>query len=305
MFRALLVTFGLVPFAACGPSQAGEPVAPVSDFSTGRIMVKTGGIDRLCHVYQPQGKGRLPLVILIHCSTDTPATIVKKTGFDALARKEGFLLAVPEVAGPNKGWTSHPSIFGKNGAPSDDLGFFRDLLGALEAAYSIDPKRIYVAGHLSGGMMAYRIGADFAQQVAAIGVVNGTIGVTATTSGITSKVPKPAVPVPLIAFHGWSNDVLPYDGGKSPRANRKFLSVNESIDFWKKVNGCTAKAVVERYGDRQTVRIQYPSKDGRSDVILYKLPNNNHDWPAKVLSANGSAKTPAELMWKFFSAHSR
>ena len=220
-----------------------------------------------------------------------------------LAERHGFMLAVPEVAAPGKGWTSHPSIFGKH-PPADDIGFFRYLISKLKAEYPVDPSRIYLVGQLSGGMMAYRLAAEMSGQIAAIGVVNASIGVTATSSNITSRIPRPANPVPVVAFHGWANDVLPYDGGEGTRGARSYFSVNDSMDFWREVNGCNAEPQVQRFGKRSTVAIRYPADDGFSDVVLYKLPRADHEWPEAILIGVRRV-TPAEIMWQFFTEKRR
>jgi polyhydroxybutyrate depolymerase len=308
MIRSFLLLFGLARLVGCSAGRAEVatlPAHPHPAKNPATLTLHSGGFDRRCDVYVPQGPGRHPLVLLIHCSTDTVETIVKKTGFADLAQREGFYLAVPEVAAKGKGWTSHPAIFDKN-VPADDIGFFRELLPKLKETYSIDPSRIYVAGHLSGGMMAYRLASDMPDQIAAVGVVNSSIGVTAVQTGRSSKLSAPARPVPVIAFHGWSNKVMPYDGGEGSRGPRKYLSVNEAIDFWKKADGCDAPAQVERYGKRDTVRIIYPNRDGHPDVVLYKLPHNDHEWPESIIAGpGGGRRTPAELMWEFFSTRRR
>ncbi|HRI43345.1 MAG TPA: PHB depolymerase family esterase [Fimbriimonadaceae bacterium] len=315
MGRVLILGLALAAVTGCGMSRAASPdfAAARADRAKSRVSkdgistlhLKSGGLDRSCRLYGLLDGTPRPMVILIHCSSDTPESIVKKTGFADLARREGFILAVPEVAAPGKGWTSHPKIFGKE-APADDIGFFRELLVRLKREFPIDPHRIYVAGHLSGAMMAFRLAADMTDQFAAVGTVNGTIGVTAQSTGMTSRLEKPALPIPVIAFHGWQNDVMPYDGGPAARAKREYVSVNETIRFWRSVNACTAQPLISRYGHRETVRILYPAVGTGADVILYKLPKHDHEWPTTVLDGeDGASRTPAELMWAFFSTHRR
>ena len=306
LFLTLTLSVGL---CGCGVSEAAGTAQGAKNSPPTRevamVMVNSGGIDRMCKVIRPAETGRMPLVILIHCSTDTPDSAIQKSGFDALAKKQGFILAAPEVAGPKKGWSSHPAIFGKTGPPADDIQYFHDLIDTLQMTYPVDASRVYVAGQLSGGMMAYRLASEMPDRIAAIGVVNATIGVTATKSGLKSKIPKPSRPVPIIAFHGWSNKVMPYDGGNGARGARSYVSVNQSIDFWRASNGCVAEPQIKRYGKRETVRILYPSKNGLGDVLLYKLPHADHEWPKMVLDVGGVSHTPAALMWAFFEAHRR
>lgn len=314
MGRLTIAGLVWVAVSGCGMSRAASP-----DFASARVSheargdargmatlhLKSGGLDRSCRLYGVMEGPPRPLVILIHCSSDTSESIVRRTGFADLARREGFILAVPEVAAPGKGWTSHPKIFGKE-APADDIAFFRDLIARLKGSYRVDPSRLYVAGHLSGAMMAFRLAADMPEQFAAVGAVNGTIGVTAQSTGVTSRLEKPKVPIPVIAFHGWENDVMPYDGGPAARAKREYVSVNETIRFWRSANGCTAQPRIARFGNRETVRILYPSVGTGADVLLYKLPKRDHEWPEAILDGDdGARRTPAELMWSFFCQYRR
>lgn len=310
MMRVLLAFFGLLALEGCttvraaAPERSAPPAVVRPDSSGPKsLTLVAGGMERRCDVYEVEGTEKRPLVILIHCSTDTAETAVRKTGFADLAERHGFMLAVPEVAAPGKGWTSHPSIFGKH-PPADDIGFFRYLISKLKAEYPVDPSRIYLVGQLSGGMMAYRLAAEMSGQIAAIGVVNASIGVTATSSNITSRIPRPANPVPVVAFHGWANDVLPYDGGEGTRGARSYFSVNDSMDFWREVNGCSGEPQVQRFGKRSTVAIRYPADDGFSDVVLYKLPRADHEWPEAILIGVRRV-TPAEIMWQFFAEKRR
>lgn len=311
MVRVLLAFFGLLVLEGCttvraaAPEAAAPPVVVARPVGNGPrlLTMVAGGMERKCDLYGEVGTEKRPLVILIHCSTDTAESAVKKTGFDELAERRGFMLAVPEVAAPGKGWTSHPSIFGKH-PPADDIGFFRYLIAKLKSEYPVDPSRIYLVGQLSGGMMAYRIAAEMSSQIAAIGVVNASIGVTATSTNITSRIPRPANPVPILAFHGWANDVLPYDGGEGTRGARSYVSVNDSVDFWREINGCNKEPEVHRYGKRATVLIRYPADDGFSDVLLYKLPRADHEWPEAIL-IGVRRTTPAEIMWSFFAEKRR
>jgi poly(3-hydroxybutyrate) depolymerase len=60
-----------------------------------------------------------------------------------------------------------------------------------------------------------------------------------------------------------------------------------------------------RFGHRDTVEITYPSPDGRADVVLYKLPKGNHEWPKAVVVDHGEVRSVAEVMWAFLGRQHR
>lgn len=75
----------------------------------------------------------------------------------------------------------------------DDVAFIRSLIGKLKEELNVDGDRIYVTGISNGGMMAYKLGCELSDQIAAIAPIDGCLYSTQ----------KPlASPVSVIAFHG-------------------------------------------------------------------------------------------------------
>jgi polyhydroxybutyrate depolymerase len=116
------------------------------------------------------------------------------------------------------------------------VAFIRTLLDQLERDYRVDSKRIYAGGFSNGAMMSYRLGAELSERVAAIAVAAGAIGAKQADGSIL-MIPPPAHPLPVIAFHGEQDPVVPYAGGIGFEGVH-FLSAADSIGFWVKQNGC-------------------------------------------------------------------
>jgi polyhydroxybutyrate depolymerase len=116
------------------------------------------------------------------------------------------------------------------------VAFIRTLLDQLEQDYRVDSKRIYAGGFSKGAMMSYRLGAELSDRVAAIAVAAGAIGAKQADGSIL-MIPQPARPLPVIAFHGKQDEVVPYKGGPGFEGVH-FLSVTDSIGFWVKQAGC-------------------------------------------------------------------
>jgi poly(3-hydroxybutyrate) depolymerase len=58
---------------------------------------------------------------------------------------------------------------------TDDVGFFRRHIAALQSSVEPDPKKIYVTGLSSGALMSHRLGVQLSDLVAGIGVVEGAL----------------------------------------------------------------------------------------------------------------------------------
>ena len=74
--------------------------------------------------------------------------------------------------------------------------------------YNIDPGRIYANGLSNGGGMSYLLGCALSDRITAIGGVAGAYA-------FPLEECHPSRPVPMIAFHGTADPIVPYQGGAS------------------------------------------------------------------------------------------
>lgn len=107
----------------------------------------------------------------------------------------------------------------------DDVEFISKLIAKLKGDFNIDGNRVYVAGVSNGGMMAYRLGHELSDQIAAIAPIEGCMYQRNETAGEA---------VSVIAIHGTRDPVIPYDGGtgKWLGIKLKVPSVSDAINFW-------------------------------------------------------------------------
>ncbi|KAL3910003.1 MAG: hypothetical protein SGARI_002331 [Bacillariaceae sp.] len=124
-----------------------------------------------------------------------------------------------------------------------DVAFLQQVIADTVAASEtkIDTKRIYLAGHSNGCMMAQRFAAEMSQTVAAVcchsGVRVDNIGDGADASSSSSYNPTPV----WIVF-GDEDNIVPYEGGGALGAN--FPSALDNLASWAEANQCTDYAVV-------------------------------------------------------------
>ncbi|HVW29111.1 MAG TPA: PHB depolymerase family esterase [Polyangiaceae bacterium] len=116
------------------------------------------------------------------------------------------------------------------GNSTDDMTFIRDLVKKLEDDYCIDPKRVFATGLSNGAMMAYRLGCEASDVFAAVAPVAGAVLVDPCS---------PTRPVPLLAFHGTGDTIVPFNGGTDGLYHvLQFPPVSYSINLWRSVDGC-------------------------------------------------------------------
>jgi len=277
----LLAAFGLAFAATAAPVVRDERIEV--DSLTRRYLLH---IPDVADATKP-----IPLVILLHGRGGSGRAIHGYSDFGAKADKEGFLLACPEATGTPPAWNS--GAYASRAYPADDVAFLRAVIDKTEKEHRVDPRRISVAGHSSGGMMSHRLGSELAERVAAIGVVAGAIGAQ-LTDGTSDRVPDPAKPVSSILFHGKTDRIVPYDGGGQLL---RFLPVSDGIAFWIRNNGCGSDARKETLANGAATRETYTGGKDGTEVVLITATRGGHEWP----KAAGFQAT--DLMWEFFAGH--
>ena len=80
-----------------------------------------------------------------------------------------------------------------------DVRFISELIDKLEAAYNIDPTRIYANGLSNGGGMAFVLSCTLSDRIAAVGMVGAAQ--TLPWSWCTDRRPVPMI---AVSWHGRS-----------------------------------------------------------------------------------------------------
>ncbi len=257
------------------------------------------------------GRAALSLVVLLHGAGATAEWAMGETGWDQTADREGFLLVLPqgtradEAKPPN--FLHNPPVW-NDGSPRgargrhgvDDAAFLADVLDDVQGRYPI-AGRACVTGFSNGAGMAFRLGAELPQRLAALAPVAGHCWV---------EPPPLARPLPTFYLVGDRDPLVPLAGGEivSPwgRLRETKPSVRQTLARWAAALGCPDEpalvqadegVVVERYG---------PGSEG-VELIATIVEGLGHHWPGgrgqltRRLAGPPSDRVRAnDLIWEFF-----
>jgi polyhydroxybutyrate depolymerase len=280
------------PAAVCSPPRPVE--VGESDH-----MLEFDGLSRRYLLYVPPGYDpaqAAPLVISLHGLASSPQQQATYSQWNRVADEHGFIVAYPRGTGFPLRWNAGQRFAGQNSA--DDVGFIAALIDHLAGDLCIDRARVYVNGLSNGGGMSHRIACELAGRVAAVGGVAGAYAPLLECS--------PARPVPVIAFHGTADRIVPYAGGMVGA-----ISLPPVADWaagWAARNGCDPQP--QALPDVGAVSgIAYEGCEAGAEVVLYTIDGGGHTWPgggsiaAGLVGAVNRDIDASALMWAFFAAH--
>jgi len=246
------------------------------------------------------------LVISLHGAAIWPATQREASQWNRLAEERGFIVVYPSgttLDGSGTGllpfrvWLAEPGP-----TVTADAQFISDLIDSLSSSYNIDSARIYADGLSNGGGMAFALSCTLSHRIAAIGMV-------AAAHALTWSWCVDPRPVPVIAFHGAADPVVPYDGAGTSWLNpRPFPNIAWFLARWARRNGCLGKPA-ESAVAADVARREYTGCTGDAAVVLYTIRGGGHQWPGGKpfpawMAGRASRSIDATcLMWAFFEAH--
>ena len=265
---------------AAGPSD-GCKARPAAVPGNTDVHLTSDGVDRVYEVDVPpdyDGTRPFALVLGLHALTVSYKFIPSMTGFE-LAGADDFIGVAPSgrLDGTTPFW---------NAAPVDDnydVAFIDAMLDQVEAKLCVDTNRVFSTGMSNGAQMSSLLACRLSDRITAI----------APVSGVEFLAPCDGQPVPIIAFHGTADPILPYTGGglnATTIANADYykgnlppglpapLGVDESMRRWAEHNGCAIDFVETRMTAHVVHRV-WPRCTAATE--LYIVEGGGHAWPGK------------------------
>ncbi|HEY2798536.1 MAG TPA: PHB depolymerase family esterase [Thermoanaerobaculia bacterium] len=297
----------LVAAATAGPARlhASEPKT-----------LAAGGRTRVYRLHVPHG---LPadkpaaLVLVFHGGRGEGATMERLVEFDALADREGFLVAYPDGVG--KQWNDGREVaeFESFREKVDDVAFVSALIDAIAKDHRVDPRRIFATGISNGGIFSHFLAARLAGRIAAIAPVAGGIAEPFRASF------QPERPVSVLMMNGTEDPLVPYHGGSVGGGKHgRVLDTDEAARMWAAADGCAKDTRVETLPDAdphdgcRVRRSRWTGGREGTEVVLYTFERGGHTWPGgpqylpRLMIGRVCHDVDAtRVIWEFFKAHPR
>jgi len=304
---ACALVIALMATAACGdgggssdettapnaPASSAEATPPSVAYPPGAItgssLMIEGSVRRFLIAVPPDYEPSRPagLILDLHGRGATAADQALTSRITDPAWREGFVVVHPQAQGGVPTWPVFPEL---DGFPAE-ITFFETLLDHVAEVLAIDGDRVFVTGFSNGGGMAGRLACELASRIAGIAPVG------ASNEGWEQC--DPARPVPVLAFHGAADDVVPIEGG------RMLPAISDWARWWAEADGCS--------GDPQTS----PTASGRAHhwarcddgatVTLVVVDAWGHQWPDRIELISEPGEVPVwrgatEIIVDFFAA---
>ncbi|MBO6939354.1 MAG: alpha/beta fold hydrolase [Deltaproteobacteria bacterium] len=291
--------------AACGDDSGMDDMGPapvdmpVVDMPAGPPS-RLGPEGRQARVHLPtdyDASGSYPLVIVLHGSGTSGVIEAAYFGIPGLARETGFIALAAEGftdAERQQQWNATDACCDYDDTGSDDVGYLTDLIDEATEALAVDPARVYLLGHSTGGFMAYRMACDAPETITAIATLNGA------TWNDPANCGAPSEPTSVLQFHGTDDTAVLYEGGEI-RGN-PYPGARESVTRFAERAGCTGMETIEPFDldstldGAETIREQWTDCAAGRDYALWTIEGGAHT-PTFTDGA-----IPAVLEWLF--AHS-
>jgi polyhydroxybutyrate depolymerase len=297
--RTLVSAFFL--FAAACISASAQQVASED------LKFAVGAVERRAILVNAAPAGQMrPVVLVIHGGRGSAEQQRERTGFDAVALREGFTVVYPQGTALSMGghaWNTG-YLLRKQVGEADDIAYFDALIDLLIKQHRVDPKRVYMTGGSNGAMMMYVYAVKRAEKLAAIAPIVGAM---------FTFDEKPSVPLPILMINGAKDNEVPLEGGMSRNRmvsgaqGAPFKSLSDTIDFWVKANRSEPKATVVVTGGYTTTT--HAATPGGAPTVSIVDSAGGHGWPGT--QSNRAENTPiqsfngAEKAWAFLKEHRR
>jgi polyhydroxybutyrate depolymerase len=273
------------------------------------VTLQSGGGERTAIVHIPSTavSGRpMPLVLVLHGGGGSAEGAIRMSQMNGAADRLGFLAVYPSGTGAFKSslltWNAWNCCGYALKHAVDDVAFIRTLVSRLESDHSVDPKRIYATGLSNGAMMAYRLGCEMSDVIAAIAPVAGTMNTDSC---------MPANATSVVMFNGTADQHVQYFGGDTRglfgNAPRRDRAIPEVFAAWSRIDGCSPSG---KGTTGHVTKETCSGGRGGSEVVLYTIEGQGHAWPGGTPGLrNGNVDRPTteisatDIMVQFFLAH--
>jgi polyhydroxybutyrate depolymerase len=278
------------------------------------LSVRAGSTTRPYLLHVPaHADSPLPVVMMLHGAGGSAAGAAESYGWKPLAEVEQFIAvfpqAMPFVPTRPADFKRNPNVWddsvGRRDADNrpDDVGYIAAVLDDVATRYRVDRNRIYVTGFSNGASMAFRLGIELSERIAAIAPVSGHCWQRPTTL---------KRPVPAMLVVGTADPFNPINGGMGANpwgrpAPRPAYA--ESVAAWRRAIGAPG-VPASNQSDGGVTTTTYLGA-GNCPLIYVTIDGQGHEWaghrrvlPRILTGPNRAAPDTTALVWEFFKNQS-
>jgi polyhydroxybutyrate depolymerase len=262
----LVLTMGACSSAVPPPPAPEIPAAAPGGY-TRTISLATDSGQRTAIVHRPAGlRAGMPLVVVLHGAFGSGEHTRAATGWDALADREGFMVAYPN--GHGRTWNAGKCCGPAFNHKVDDVEYLHRLTQHLAQTEGVDRERVYAVGMSNGAMMAYAWACRRPEDLAGIGPVAGAM--------VSDCQPKS--PVNVVAVHGTADRNVPISGGVGPRSVTRYNypSLASSLTPFVNADRCTP---APKRNDRAPLHVSTFNCVSGDGVTVAVIDGLGHEWP--------------------------
>lgn len=272
-----------LPTLAVLASLASMASPPTANAETSAREIVVAGATRsyLVHVPPTWDRARpIPVLFVFHGAGSDAESMVRATGFDALAAASPMLVVYPRAPERTKRYEVDPPA----GRASADVLLVDAILARLRERFPVDARRVWATGFSNGAALCYRLAAERPQVVAAIAPVAGYLPNLVRDA--------PIVPVPLLHVHGSADGRVAAPGPEAgPRS---------AVATWARWNGAGSPPSADTLpgtGSLVVRRTAFTGATPRSDTALLLVEGEGHVW------SGGPGGAISRAILEFFAAH--
>jgi polyhydroxybutyrate depolymerase len=245
------------------------------------LTLRSDGRERTYRLFVPpsyDASKALPLVLDLHGSGGTAERQAGNSRFEALAAKEGFVVASLQAGAEGNRWNVPVT-----GERPNDVQYVSDVIDHVAARVCTDLTRVYATGFSGGARMSSLLACRLNDRIAAI----------APMAGLRWPGPCAGRAIPVLTFHGLADPQNTYDGHVEARGLEWQESVPDALAGWAGHNRCEGEAVL----DDPPGPLSTLSYSGcRAEVRLVRVDGLVHAWARTEIDATAE-------MWRFFKEH--